>query len=203
MSAGKIFAVATLAVLALALIFYMNNRPGSRSASGDYPFEVGEPGPGEEAPPIRLPSTAGGTFDLATLEGKTVLLYFQEGLMCQPCWDQLKDIERDWAKFQALGIDEIATVTTDPLPALRRKVKDEDLSTPVLSDPDLAVSRTYDTNSYGMMGRSRNGHSFIVVGENGRIRWRADYGGPPRHFMYVKVPSLLADLGKGLREAPS
>ena len=61
-----------------------------------YPFVVGQPGPGDRAPQIRLPSTAGPAFDLAAQRGRTVLLYFQEGLMCQPCWDQLKDIEERW-----------------------------------------------------------------------------------------------------------
>jgi peroxiredoxin Q/BCP len=31
-------------------------------------------------------------------------------------------------------------------------VTDEKLSIPVLSDPTLAVSRTYQANEYGMMG---------------------------------------------------
>ena len=30
-----------------------------------------------------------------------------------------------------------------------------------------------------MMGNSRNGHSFVLVGPDGQISWRADYGGAP------------------------
>lgn len=73
------------------------------------------------------------------------------------------------------------------------------LTTPVLSDPDLAVSKTYDANSYGMMGTSRDGHTFILVGPDGTIRWRADYGGAPDYTMYVTVNKLLADLKAGAR----
>ncbi|NDY74906.1 redoxin domain-containing protein, partial [Desulfobacter hydrogenophilus] len=58
--------------------------------AGKYSFQVGDPGPGQPAPPIQLTSTAGRAFDLASLRGKTVLLYFQEGVTCQPCWDQAK-----------------------------------------------------------------------------------------------------------------
>ncbi|MEK7295981.1 MAG: alkyl hydroperoxide reductase, partial [Actinomycetota bacterium] len=60
-----------------------------------------------------------------------------------------------------------------------------------------------DANSYGMMGDSTNGHSFIVVGSDGTIRWRADYGGAPDYTMYVPVPSLLADLSAGLAATSS
>ncbi|MGH2579428.1 MAG: peroxiredoxin family protein [Actinomycetota bacterium] len=187
-----------LAVVALAAI-YVLNRPGGSSQSGDYAFAVGSPVPGEKAPPIRLPSTDGGMFDLASLRGKRVLLFFQEGLMCQPCWDQLKDIQSNIDQFRQLGIDETVSITTDPLDALKQKVADEGLSIPVLSDPNLAVSETYSANQYGMMGTSRDGHSFIVVGPDGTIEWRADYGGAPDYTMYVPVPSLIADLRQGLR----
>ncbi|MGH9267191.1 MAG: peroxiredoxin family protein, partial [Acidimicrobiales bacterium] len=71
--------------MALAALFYLGNRgdgPGGSPRPGAYPYQVGAPGPGEEAPPIRLASTSGETFDLSSLRGRTVLLYFQEGLMC-------------------------------------------------------------------------------------------------------------------------
>ena len=191
-----------VAVIALGAIFFVSNR-GSGSATagsglaGKYPFQVGNPGPGEPAPPIKLPATDGSMFDLASLRGQTVLLYFQEGVMCQPCWDQLKDIEKNWSEFQALGIDRIVSITTDPLDVLKQKVALERISTPVLSDPSVGVSRTYEANKYGMMGDSMNGHSFIVVGKDGVITWRRDYGGAPKYTMYLPVSNLLADLRTG------
>jgi len=164
---------------------------------------VGSPGPGEQAPAIQLPSPAGGKFDVASQRGKTVLLYFQEGLTCQPCWDQLKDIQSKSGQFQALGIDTIVSITTDPLKALHQKVTDEGLTIPVLSDPELVASRAYTANGYGMMGASRDGHTFIIVGPDGRIRWRADYGGAPNYTMYVPVPNLIADIRAGLNGGSS
>lgn len=193
-------------VIALAVIFFLNNQGGSSAGTGQagqYAFQVGSPGPGEQAPAIQLPSTAGGTFDLASQRGKTVLLYFQEGLTCQPCWDQLKDIQSNIGQFQALGIDTIVSITTDPLDALQQKVADEGLTLPVLSDPGLVASRAYTANGYGMMGSSRDGHTFIVVGPDGRIRWRADYGGAPKYTMYVPVSNLIADIRAGLNGGSS
>jgi len=194
--------VVGLAVIALGAIFFITNRGSGSATTGDglagrYAFKVGNPGPGQPAPAIQLPSTSGGMFDLASLRGQTVLLYFQEGVMCQPCWDQLKDIEQNWGEFQALGIDRIVSITTDPIDALKQKVSLERLSTPLLSDPGVGVSKTYEANKYGMMGNSMNGHSFIVVDQDGVITWRRDYGAAPKYTMYVPVQNLLADLRVG------
>jgi len=213
--ATRIVAFAGAAALALGALYWLAGTSSAQTKSapheplaGQYPYQVGKPGPGAKAPPIRLPSTAGGTLDLASLRGQgtplraqRVLLYFQEGIMCQPCWDQLKNIESNMEGFRALGIGSIVTITTDPIDALRQKAALERLSTPVLSDPDLSVSKAYDANSYGMMGRSRNGHSFIVLDRDGTILWRADYGGAPKYTMYVPVPNLLADMRAGLAKA--
>lgn len=193
-------------VLALAAVYWWTGY-GSQSAVGDplagqYPFQVGKPGPGVAAPPIRLPATRGGTFDLASLRGQRVLLYFQEGIMCQPCWDQLKDIESHIEELRALGVDSLVSISTDPIDALKEKARIERLSTPVLSDPDLRVSRAYDANSYGMMGKSRDGHTFILLDKDGTILWRADYGGAPKYIMHVPIRNLVADLRQGLRKAP-
>src|SRR5713226_1631118 len=115
-----------VAVLALGVIFYLG-KPHHGSGPGQYKFAVGAPGPGQQAPEIRLPSTQGGTFDLASMRGKTVLLYFQEGLTCQPCWDQLKDIDTHMSEFKSLGIDQVVSITTDPLDQLTQKDSDDAL----------------------------------------------------------------------------
>lgn len=210
----KLIAVLVTAVAVLAVIFVIGNdrapeatghTEGARPrGAGEHRFAVGEPGPGDAAISIRLPSTEGGIFDLASLRGQTVLLYFQEGLMCQPCWDQLKDIEQQWNQFEALGVDAIVSITTDPIDALKQKVTDEELSTPVVSDfdpmvyPERSVQEAYQTNRYGMMGKMHSGHSLIVVGPDGTILWRADYGGAPDYTMYLPVRNLIADMQVGL-----
>lgn len=191
-------------IATLGAIFIGNSgTPSSESGqAGNFPMQVGNPGPGAEAPPMKLQDTEGETFDLSQKRGETVLLYFQEGLGCQPCWDQIGDMEANSGEFEKLGIDEMVSITNNPPDALKQKVEDEGISTPVLTDPNLAVSETYDTNSYGMMGGSTNGHTFIVVGPDGKIQWRADYGGPPDYTMYVPVPDLLADMRAVLDGGP-
>ena len=196
--------VVGFAVVALFGLYVSAN--GSKRANptgGHYRFAVGDPKAGQPAPPIVLASTAGGTFDLSTLKGKTVLLYFQEGVGCQPCWDQMRDIQTQRAEFAAAGIDEFVTITSNPLDLLTRKLAQDKIPGPVLADTGLAVSKTYHANQYGMMGDSADGHTFIVVGPDGVIRWRADYGGKPDFTMFVPVASLLADLKAGLAAGPA
>lgn len=180
-------------------------RATSQGGSG-YRFAVGNPGPGAPAPEIKLPSTAGGTFDLAAYRGKTpVLLFFQEGLTCQPCWDQIAAIQLELGKFHALGIGPIVSITTDPLGLIAQKARDEGLTIPVLSDAGNRVSDAYDARTYSMtwMTPHRDGHTFILVGRDGRILWRADYGGPPKYTMFLPTGALLTDLKSGLRRAPA
>jgi peroxiredoxin Q/BCP len=197
------------ALLVLGAIFVLANRGSQATSSesraggkaGEFAFAVGNPGPGKRAPNFRLPSTAGGSYELAARRGKTVLLYFQEGLMCQPCWDQITDLEKHPGKLRALGVDELVSITNDDLGQLRQKVADEGINAPILADPDLKISRVYEANKYGMMGDSKAGHSFLLIGPDGRIRYRADYGGEPDYTMYVPVDNLVADLRQGLRGA--
>jgi hypothetical protein len=53
----------------------------------------------------------------------------------------------------------------------------------------------------GVLWNGAMRHSFILVGPNGVIRWRADYGGPPKYIMYLPTTSLLTDIKAG--EHPS
>ena len=192
------------AVAVGALLYGLFRTHSGPAASGKSPssrYGVGQPGAGAQAPPLRLSSIKGGQFDLAAEKGKTVMLYFQEGVGCEPCWTQIRDIEANDAKFKALGIDELVSITGNDLGALRQKAADEHLNTPVLADPGLAVSKTYHANDFGMMGTGADGHTFIVVGPDGTIRWRADYGGAPNYTMYVSIDQLTADLRAGLTKA--
>lgn len=191
-----------VAVFAVGILFFSFQNAGQANtvAAAGEGYVVGSPGPGEAAPDVRLAST-GGDVDLAALKGKNVLLYFQEGIGCQPCWDQIRDLEKDPARLKAAGVDELISVTTGPLDLIERKADDDGLTTPVASDPDMSVSKAYDANKYGMMGEMANGHSFVLVGPDGKIKWRADYGGAPKFTMYVPVDKLLADLAKGTAAA--
>jgi len=187
--------VVSAAAVAALFGIYASAAPsqGELPTPGKINYITAEPASGS-APQMRLPSADGATFDLADLRGQSTLLYFQEGLMCQACWTQLSDLENAQAELKAAGVDTIVTVTTDPADLLAQKVEDEGFSTTTVSDPTGEVSREFGALGVGMMGASMNGHSFVLVGPDGQIQWRADYGGAPDYTMYVPVPQLLADM---------
>ena len=194
-------AVGGVAVVAgLFVIFHHASSPGA-SASSAYPYQVGNPGAGSAAPAFTLAASTGGQVSLAAYRGKTVLLFFQEGLTCQPCWNQITDLEKHAAQLRAAGIGQVVSITGDPAGPITQKSRDMGLTTPVLADPGLAVSRAYGANAYGMMGSSADGHTFILVGPDGVIRWRADYGGAPKYTMFLPTATMLADMKAG--EHPS
>jgi peroxiredoxin Q/BCP len=194
--------VAVAAVIGILFAIFSSSPSSSPSAkAGAYPYQVGSPGQGQAAPEFNLAASTGGNISLSAYRGKTVLLFFQEGLTCQPCWDQVKDLQNHAAQLKAAGISQVVSVTGDPVGAITTKTHDMGLTIPVLSDPNLAVSAQYHANSYGMMGAGRDGHTFILVGPDGSISWRADYGGAPKYIMFLPTSNLLADVKAG--EHPS
>ena len=197
----RIAVVAAVVVVLVALFaIYRSTNDGSTDASGgsgEYVYQVGRPGPGDQAIDFSLPSTKGGSMSLADFKGKSVLTYWHEGLGCQPCWDQIRAIEEDQTALKAAGIDEFVAITSGPLDALRQKMTDDSLASVTLADSDLAVSKQYEMNQFGMMGDSRDGHSFVLIGPDGTIEWRADYGGAPNYTMFVPVGTLLSQLEAG------
>ncbi|WP_204249189.1 MULTISPECIES: peroxiredoxin family protein [Nocardia] len=196
--AATVAAVALVVVVVVAVLYvvFRTGSPATDPGAGasGYPHVAGDPGTGEMAPDFTLASGAGTPVSLTAYRGRSVLLYFQEGLTCQPCWDQIRDLERNTDALTSAGVDAVVSITTDPAALIGRKAADEHLTTVVASDPDLKVSRAYDANSYGMMGQMRDGHSFVLVGPDGVIAWRADYDGAPQHTMYLPTAKLLADL---------
>ncbi len=185
----------------VAGLFALFHNASSHQGGGAYPYQVGSPGPGRAAPGFTLAASTGGQVSLSAYRGKSVLLFFQEGLTCQPCWNQIADLQKHAAQLRAAGISQVVSVTGDPAGPIAQKARDMGLTIPVLSDPALAVSGQYHANSYGMMGAGRDGHTFILVGPDGVIRWRADYGGAPKYIMFLPTASLLADIKAG--EHPS
>ncbi len=170
---------------------------GSSSGTGAYPYQVGSPGRGSTAPGFTLAASTGGRISLSAYRGKGVPLFFQEGITCQPCWNQIADLQKHAAQLRAAGISQVISITGDPIGPITQKAHDMRLTIPVLSDSGLTISHQYQANKYGMMGAGRDGLTFVLVGPDGLIRWRADYGGAPKYIMFLRTTSLLADIKAG------
>jgi peroxiredoxin len=103
---------------------------------------------GGVAPPVRLPSLAGGEVDLGSLRGRVVVLNFW-ATWCPPCVAEMPSLER---LHRTLGPEGLAvvTVSTDEDEAeLRRFVSEHALTLPVLRDPGGRVAASdYRTTGY-------------------------------------------------------
>ena len=184
-------------IAGVAAVIVLNGPGGGGGGSSQLPYAVAQPAIGAVAADFNLPSTSGGSVTLQSLRGKTVLLYFHEGISCEACWTQMQEIQTSMSQFRAAGIDRVLTITTNTLSQLQQKAADEGLTMPVLADTDFTVSHAYNANTYGMMGTAADGHTFILVGPDGTILWRADYGGPPNYTMNVPVDQLLSAMRAG------
>ncbi|MDP2671793.1 MAG: peroxiredoxin family protein [bacterium] len=152
---------------------------------------------GASAPSFRLPAADGRQVSLADYSGKNILLYFQEGLMCQPCWKQIGTLERDLASFEQIQT-EIVTVGVDSAAEWKPILRAEGIKEiPILIDADREMSQTYGVLSMpSQMHSDRPGHTFVLVNKEGKIAWIADYS-----TMRVSNEEILSSVEEALKKA--
>ena len=162
---------------------------------------------GDKAPDFTLPMVGGGEFTLSELNGKkNVLLYFQEGIMCPPCWTQEVDLEKQQAQFDALDT-EIVMITVDPPGALAQAKAQYGIRNTLLYDNSLNASAKYDALQDSMHPGERPGHVFVLVDKSGTIIWRFSAYQPPKNgdhhsggtgTMYVPVDFVIDNVKNAL-----
>ena len=154
---------------------------------------------GMMAPDFSLPATTDTTYTLSSYRGKkNVLIYFGEGLTCDPCMQQMPALDKELPQFNKLNI-QLFDVAFDPVSDMKKAVQKYNLQTPVLSynDSNTTVDKDYQLEENSMdMGR-RAGHTFVLVGMNGKILWRKDYyqgrgmNGPKTNTMLVNGSEIV------------
>lgn len=171
-SKTKLAAFFLILIVAAGVIGYVAFTPREQAAGTTL-------GVGAVAPDFTLTDVNGGTFTLSSFRGKeNVLLFFNEGLSCSPCLNQMTDLDRLNQQLAKLDIV-VVSITGDSASLLSSWARS---SGPqygkVLSDRNLAVSKAYEMLGPGvsMMPGSAPGHSFVLVNESGIIIWRQDYG---------------------------
>ncbi|MGI0008311.1 MAG: peroxiredoxin family protein [Nitrosopumilaceae archaeon] len=205
-----VYAIAVMAIVGITAAIFAISQQSQTKAESNSPYSISS-SPSLAAPAFALPSTTGNKISLSDYAGKkNVLLYFQEGVMCAPCWKQIEDIQKGYDLFKSLDI-EVVTITVDPLNALIKESNKRAITLPVLDDGDLTISKAYGVLDYSMHPGSRPGHTFILVGKDGDIIWRKDYypaGGSSGEGMnmemntnsdgrmYVPVDELLREIYK-------
>lgn len=147
---------------------------------------------GVMAPDFTLPSTTGGNITLSDFRGKkNVLIYFNEGLSCAPCMQQIPELEKNMADFQRMNV-EVLAVMLDPVDQLKQAESQYGIKQiPMLSYANAKTEQDYNLLPFSMgMGR-RAGHTFVLVGEDGKILWRKDYW--PGYGMMIAGGSMFIE----------
>lgn len=132
---------------------------------------------GMKAPDFELPDQYGQTVTLSGLKGKKVLLSSHPLAWTSVCLDQMRALERNYAKFTEKNSVPLG-LSVDPLPSKAAWAKAVTLEkTKILSDfnPLGKVAREYGifSNQYGSSKRAN-----ILIDEEGTVIWVKKYGIP-------------------------
>ena len=161
-------AIAAGAVGLAALLIFAVRSAGSQS-SGPAPENLIS----REAPDFSLSTLDGRQVALSDFRGeKNVLLFFNEGYGCAPCWQQAVTLQENLDKFAALNT-EVFAIMVDPPDLLGQEAARWDLTLPILADSDTRVSQDYD--ALGGMHADKPNHMFVLVDKTGVVRWSRDY----------------------------
>lgn len=133
--------------------------------------------PGDTAPAFALPDADGKQVSLADYAGRRVVVYFYPQAATPGCTTEACDFRDNLAALQQDGYD-VVGISPDGPEALQEFSRDQALTFPLLSDPDLAVIKAYGAygeQSFG--GNTSRGilRSTVSVGEDGKVL-TAEYG---------------------------
>ena len=134
----------------------------------------------------------GQTISSQTLRGQKTLLFFSEGVMCQACLEQIRDIDQVGTELAKLHI-RLVSITPDSTAELKQAIGQYGITSPMISDASRSMS-----NAFNMLGKGMHadtpGHAFVLIDRRGTVLWQRDYYQPPYRLMYVKPARLLHDI---------
>ena len=110
---------------------------------------------------------------------------------------QVVDLQKDKA-FKELGV-ELLAISPDPAAAWRKEGGSLGVTVPMLSDANNDVWLQYGIPSW-MMASNEPGHTFFLVGADGKIVWLRDYGAMEHGgAMYVDPAEVVSQITEALR----
>jgi peroxiredoxin len=107
---------------------------------------------------------------------------------------QVVDLQSDKSLNQ-LGV-ELLAISPDPVEAWRREGSGLGVTVPMLSDAHNAVWMKYGIPAW-MMASDEPGHTFFLVGSDGKIAWVRDYGAQEHGGAMYVTPTEIVSHVKG------
>jgi peroxiredoxin Q/BCP len=127
--------------------------------------------PGDKAPAFSLPDADGNKVSLANFKGRKVIVYFYPAASTPGCTKQACDFRDSLAELNEAGID-VVGISPDKPEKLAKFRDAEELTFPVLSDPDKKVLTAWGAYGEKMMyGKTVQGviRSSFMVDEKGMV----------------------------------
>lgn len=126
---------------------------------------------GDKAPAFTLPDSTGESVSLADYAGRKVIVYFYPAAMTPGCTKQACDFRDSLAELNGQGV-EVIGISPDTPAKLAKFVERDELTFPLLSDPDKEVLTEW--GAFGekkLYGKIVNGviRSTFLVNEDGTI----------------------------------
>lgn len=143
--------------------------------------------PGDKAPAFKATADDGTTVTLASLKGKTVVLYFYPKDDTSGCTKEACDFRDGQALFKKKGAV-VYGVSPDGIESHAKFKKKHGLNFLLLADPDKTLCQAYGVwKEKSMYGRKYMGveRTTFVIGPDGRIR---------AVFPKVKVPGHMDEV---------
>ena len=147
---------------------------------------------GAAAPPFTLDDQDGNRVSLSEFAGDKVIVYFYPAASTPGCTAEACDFRDNINSLKSAGY-RVLGISKDAAPALKQFQAEQDLNFPLLSDPDLAVHKSY--GAYGeksLYGKTVTGtiRSTFTIDEAGNIALA---------LYNVKATGHVASLRKKLR----
>jgi peroxiredoxin Q/BCP len=127
---------------------------------------------GVKAPNFELLDQDGKPVSLASYKGQKVIIYFYPAASTPGCTKEACDFNDNLNPLKSAGYT-VLGISPDPLTKLKKFETEQNLNFPLLSDPDLAVHKSF--GAYGtksLYGRVYQGvlRSTFAVDENGILQ---------------------------------
>lgn len=188
--------LASIVVISFFGYLWVNAKPVDTGRPSEGLRSIGNLKVGDPAPQFSLLSTDGKKFSLDQYADKNVLLYFNEGVMCVPCWKQIGTMQQKLDKFEEINT-KVITIAVDSANDWKPILKAENITTiPVLIDANRKVSDAYGVlHTPSQMHSDRPGHTYILVDKGGIVRWIGDYP-----TMRVTDEEIIASISEALKK---
>jgi thioredoxin-dependent peroxiredoxin len=131
---------------------------------------------GDAAPEFTAPSAAGGMFQLSSLRGQPVVLFFFPRANSVGCTIETRAFADHYTEFRTAGVS-VVGVSVDPLSSQRLFATKCDVEFPLISDSDKSIAKSYGV--LGFLGFARRVTFFLDP--EGRVQEIVEAIGPGPH----------------------